>query len=162
MAFEKIPPEVLRKHKGISFVGVTTVFLCYDKSGRIFLSKRSQQARDEHGKWDPGGGGLKWGSSAEDNLKRELKEEYNADPLQIDFLGYLDVFRELDDGTKTHWVALFFAVLVDPQQVRIMEPELVDDSDWFTLDNLPSPLHSQFGIFIDKFGDKINKLLNQK
>lgn len=132
-----------KKHKGVSFVGVTTCFICYDASGRIFMAKRSHQARDEQGCWDIGGGGLDWGLTAEANVIKEIQEEYTATPSRVDFLGYRDVFRSLADGTSTHWLALDFAALVNPDDVAINEPEKFDDSGWFTLESLPSPLHSQ-------------------
>lgn len=156
---DKLSEDVLRAHKGISFVGVSTCFFVYDSNGRFFMGKRSQKARDEQGRWELGGGGLKFGQAAEANMLRELKEEYNATALKTDFLGYQDVFRTLPDGTKTHWLALRFAVLVDPIEVKINEPEMFDDSGWFTFDNLPSPLHSQFIADTGAFREKIDRLL---
>ena len=162
MKLPKLPPQTLRAHKGISFVGVTTCFLCHDGKGNIFLAKRSKKARDEQGRWEPGGGGLKWGSTAEENMRREVKEEYNADVLDSVFLGYRDALRSLADGTNTHWVGLDFAVLVDPSQVKINEPDMFDDSGWFTLDNLPAPMHSQWPDFVDQYLDKLKTVINQK
>lgn len=159
MAFAKLPPEILRQHKGSSFVGVTTVFLCHDGRGKVFLAKRSKNARDEHGRWSPGAGGLKHGQSLEQNVRRELKEENAAEALKIDYMGYMDVFRNLADGTPTHWLAMNFAVLVDPKQMQINEPDMFDDSGWFTLDNLPSPPHSQFETFMNLHGDTLKKIL---
>lgn len=159
MSFQKLTSEELRKHKGISFTGITTVFFCHDGKGNLFLTRRSKNTRDEHGRWDPGGGGLKHGQSVEESLKREVLEEYNAVPLRTDFIGYFDAFRETSDGLPTHWLAMCFAVLVDPKQVRVNEPEMVDDSGWFSLDALPEPLHSQFGIFLSKHGETLKHLI---
>ena len=61
MKFQKLDSEVLRKHKGTSFVGVGTVFFCDDGKGKFLMSKRSQKCRDEKGRWEVAGGGLKWG-----------------------------------------------------------------------------------------------------
>lgn len=104
MPITKMNPDDIRRHKGISFVGVGTVFFCHDGNGRFLMSKRSKQCRDEQGKWEIAGGGLKWGITAEDNIRREIKEEFDADAKIIDFMGYRDVFRTLDDGTPTHWL----------------------------------------------------------
>lgn len=160
MADPKLTPEQLRKHKGVSFVGVTTVFFCYNNQGQIFLSKRSKQTRDEHGRWDPGAGGLKHGQTLVENLNRELLEEYNVRPQKTDFVGYLDVFRTDPDGQPSHWLAMFFAVKVNPSQVKINEPNKVDDAGWFSLDKLPAPLHSQFHRFMKMHGDKLRKIIN--
>ena len=157
---EKLPPDILRKHKGISFVGVSTCFFVHDKSGRFFMGQRSKNSRDEHGTWELGGGGLKMGMLAEENLHRELKEEYNATPIETKFLGYRDVLRKLQDGTPTHWLALDFAVRVDPGEVRINEPDMFDDSGWFTLETLPTPLHSQQMTFFEQYADQLAPLLD--
>ncbi len=140
---EKLSAEILRKHKGVSFTGITTCFFCHDGAGKVFMAKRSHHSRDEQGKWDVGGGGLKWGLSAEDNVRREIEEEYGTKPLEIQFLGYRDAFRELPDSTQTHWIALDFLARVDRNDVHISEPDMFDDSGWFTMEELPEPIHSQ-------------------
>lgn len=159
MAVKKLTPEELRKHKGISFIGVTTPFICHDGKGNIFLAKRSKNTRDEHGRWDSGGGGLKHGESVESGLRREVLEEYGVEPISIESLGYYDAFRETSDGQPTHWLALPFAVLVDRSKVKICEPDMVDDSGWFRLDNLPQPMHSQFDKFCKIHGQKLRHAL---
>jgi len=153
--FEKLSPDILRRHKGTSFVGITTCFVCHDGCGNIFMAKRSKNARDEHGNWDIGGGGLKWGITATDNVAREIKEEYSATPTEITFLGYRDVFRKLPDGTPNHWLALDFIALVNHDEVKINEPDMFDNSGWFKIDNLPTPLHSQLKILFEKYKPEI-------
>lgn len=158
---QKLPDDSLRAHKGVSFVGVSTCFFVYDAAGRFFMGKRSARARDEQGTWEIGGGGLKFGQTAEANLLREIKEEYNATAISWELLGYRDVFRELPDGTPTHWLALDFAVLVDPADIKINEPDMFDDSGWFTRSTLPSPLHSQQSYFFEKYKDQLDRILAQ-
>ena len=155
----KLDDKTLRGHKGISWVGVSTCFFCHDGNGKFFLAKRSNKSRDEQGTWEIGGGGLKWGLTAEENMLREVKEEYNAEPKNIKFLGYRDVFRKLADGTPTHWLAIDFAVLVDPKHVKINEPDMFDDCGWFTRDNMPSPLHSQQLPFMNKYRTELDNIL---
>jgi ADP-ribose pyrophosphatase YjhB (NUDIX family) len=159
MSLPKLSPEVLRDHKGISFVGITTCFFCYDHLGRFFMAKRSRNARDEHGTWEIGGGGLKWGLTAEENMRREVREEYNGEVLKATFLGYRDIFRNLPDGTPTHWLGMDFAALVDPEDIKINEPDMFDDAGWFTMGNLPKPGHSQQRIFFEKYADQLAELL---
>jgi 8-oxo-dGTP diphosphatase len=52
-------------------------------------------------------------------------------------LGVRNVLR--DD----HWVAIVFAVRLDPGAARIGEPHKFDALGWFAPDALPAPLHSQ-------------------
>ena len=150
--------EMLQEHKGISYVGITTCFICHDGAGRVFMAKRSNEARDEQGKWDIGGGGLDVGLSASDNVIKEVQEEYAATPQSVDFLGYRDAFRTLPSGQDTHWLALDFLVKVDPNEMRINEPHKFDDSGWFTLGAMPVPVHSQLSYVLDKYKDELHKV----
>lgn len=142
---------------GIDYPGISLVFFCHDGEGNFLLSKRSQNCRDEHGTWDPGGGALELGESVDDRLAQEIREEYCTKILEQEFLGYIDVHRE-NNGAPTHWLGLFFKVLVDRSLVKNGEPKKFDEIDWFRLDDLPSPLHSQFPTALKKFGEKLEEI----
>lgn len=160
MSFSRLSPEDLRKHKGTSFTGIGTVFFCHDGNGKFLMSKRSQKCRDEQGKWEVAGGGLKWGVTVEDNIRREVKEEFDASVKKIKFMGYRDVFRKLEDGTPTHWLMLDYAVEIDPSEAKRNEPEMADEIGWFTFDTQPSPVHSQHKTFMDKYSSQIKEILS--
>lgn len=128
--------------RGIDFIGVTCGFVCHDGQGRFVLHKRSQNCRDEQGRWDNGGGSHEFGSTIEETVRRELMEEHGAEALDMQFIGIYDYHRQLADGTPTHWVSILYAVRVDPAQVKNNEPYKIDDIGWFTMDTLPAPLHS--------------------
>ena len=140
--------------KGIDYIGNTVVYFCHDGKGNVLLSKRGKNSRDEQGTWDPGGGGVEFGDTIESTLKKEIVEEYCTDVLSYEFLGYRDVHRE-HEGRKTHWIALDFKVLVDREKARNGEPHKLDAIGWFTLKNLPSPLHSQFPKFLELYKNKL-------
>jgi 8-oxo-dGTP diphosphatase len=141
---------------GIDYTGITTLFHCHDGKGNFLLHKRSRNCRDEHGAWDTGGGQLDFGISIRDNVLKEVLEEYGCAGEIQEQLPPLDVFRELD-GAKTHWLAIPFFVLVDPKQVKINEPEAIDEIGWFRLDNLPTPLHTGFHHVFKTFKDHFDK-----
>ncbi len=140
--------------KGEDYTGVTVVYVCHDGKGNILLNKRSVNCRDEHGAWDPGGGGLEFGDTVEGTLKKEIKEEYCTDVLKYEFLGYRDIHRE-NNGKETHWIALVFKVLVDRAKVRNGEPHKFDAVEWFPLDALPQPLHSQFPALLKQHMERL-------
>lgn len=129
--------------RGIDHIGISASFVIHDGKGNILLQRRGPNARDENGNWDVGGGAIEFGESIDEAIKREVMEELCVEPLDIQFLTVYDAFRE-HNGNSTHWVAIIHAVQVDPDKVRIGEPDKIDAIGWFRSDNLPSPLHSQF------------------
>ena len=140
--------------KGFDYIGVGICAFCHDGKGNVVLVKRSNNARDEHGRWDIVGGGIEFGDTVEDTVHKEIKEELDTEVLGYEFLGYFDAHREYE-GKQTHWVQLAFKVLINRERARIAEPHKFDDIGWFTLDALPSPMHSQFPKFFQKFKDKL-------
>ena len=139
---------------GIDYVGVGVVFWCHDGKGKVVLHKRSQNCRDNRGRWDCGGGALEVSESLQEAVRREVLEEYCVLPRKIEPLGFREV-HQLDDGKNTHWLAFDFKVLVNKGKVRIGEPKKVDALGWFTLKTLPKPLHLQFPEFFRKYKGKL-------
>jgi 8-oxo-dGTP diphosphatase len=125
---------------------VSCVFVCHDGRGRVLLARRGAGARDEPGPWDTGAGALEHGESFEDAVRREVREEYSTEPLDVETIGVRNVLRG-----GSHWVAVVNAVRVDPAAVAIGEPHKFDELGWFPLDALPAPLHSQLQATIDMF-----------
>jgi 8-oxo-dGTP diphosphatase len=119
---------------------VSCVFICHDGEGRILLARRSAGARDEPGTWDTGAGALEFGETFEAAVAREVAEEYATPPQETTLLGVRNVVRA---DPPSHWVAIVFAVRVDPAAVKIGEPDKFDELGWFRREALPAPLHSQ-------------------
>ena len=46
------------------------LFRCHDGKGNYVMHRRNVNCRDEHGCWDFGGGGLKFGETIADGLSR--------------------------------------------------------------------------------------------
>jgi len=142
MYMVKIASDKVDLRRGIDHIGVCINFVVHDGKGNVLMQKRSQQCRDERGRWDIGGGAVEFGESIDEAIRRELKEELCVEALEIDFLTAYDAHRE-HEGSKTHWVALAHAVKVDPKQVKIGEPHKIDQIGWYATDTMPKPLHSQ-------------------
>jgi ADP-ribose pyrophosphatase YjhB (NUDIX family) len=140
--------------KGLDYIGVSVVYFCHDGKGNFLMQKRSKNCRDEHGRFDIGGGGVEFGVPLEENLRKEIKEEYGTDVIKSEFLGFRDVHRK-SDGKPTHWVALDFKVLIDPAKVKNGEPHKFDEVGWFTFDTLPDPTHSQLPEFLKLYAKKL-------
>lgn len=127
--------------KGIDYVGVTVSFRCHDGAGDYVMVKRGKNCRDEQGRWDFGGGGLKFGETLEECLVREIEEEYGVKPESYEFIGHKELHR-LHDDVPTHWIQFRYRVLLDRDKVVNNEPDKHDELGWFSLDDLPAPQHS--------------------
>jgi 8-oxo-dGTP diphosphatase len=140
--------------KGIDCIGLAVVFYCHDGKGNVILGKRSTNTRDEHGRWDIGGGGVELHATIDQTLRTEILEEYNCKVISYDFLGYRDVHRE-HNKDKTHWVTLDFKVLVDASDLINNEQHKFDEVKLFPKDDLPEPLHSQLPNFLNLYKNKL-------
>ena len=127
--------------RGVDYPGITCVFVCHDGNGKILMHKRSVNCRDEKLRWDKGAGCLEFREELIDAVRREVRDEYLCDSLKIEYAQTTNVLR-MNEETPTHWVAVVFAVLVDPKEAKTGEPHKMDDIGWFFPVNLPTPLHS--------------------
>lgn len=126
---------------GVDYVAVSTPFYCINEYGELLMHKRSKNCRDEQGTWDTGSGQLEFGQTPEESVLREVKEEYGCTGEIVEELFPISVLRK-NNGLDTHWLAIPFIINVKKEEVKINEPEKIDAIGWFTLDNLPQPLHS--------------------
>ena len=141
--------------KGIDYIGIAVVPFAHDGKGNYVLGLRTENCRDEHNRWEPtGGGGLEHGETIEGAISREIQEEIAAKPFNFEYLGMREVFRE-HEGKKTHWITFDYKVQVDPEKVKIMEPEMCAELRWCKIHEIPEPMHSQFPIFLERYKDKL-------
>jgi ADP-ribose pyrophosphatase YjhB (NUDIX family) len=141
---------------GSDYIGITTPFYCNDGKGTFLFHKRSQNCRDEQGMWDPGGGKLEFGQALEESVLREVKEEYGVDGIIQEYIPAHSVIR-YHNGVKTHWVAIPFFILVTRDAVSNNDPKKIDELDWFTLTNLPKPLHTGFQYTFNHYQEYFQK-----
>jgi 8-oxo-dGTP diphosphatase len=109
--------------------------------GGFWLMRRSENCRDEHGRWDTCAGMLEEGWRAEDNMRRELAEELGVTPVSLSSIGWQEAFRP-GNAAAPHCVVLDYLAVVRKAGVTIAEPRKFTDGGWFTLAALPHPQHS--------------------
>jgi 8-oxo-dGTP diphosphatase len=130
---------------GIDSIGVSTSFYCHDIKGNWLLHKRSEKCRDEQGVWDSGGGKLEFGLTLEQNVLKEIREEYGCEASIEQELPAITLLRQSQDGIASHWIIIPFILRIDNcNDVKIGDPEKMAEIGWFSLNNLPHPLHSGF------------------
>lgn len=104
------------------------------------LHKRTDKCRDEIGRWDFGGGQVKFGEKLEDAVLREVKEEYGVDGTIEKQLPAHSLLRR-ENNNDTHWLIITFIVLIDRKNVINGDPDKIEKLGWFKLNKLPQPLH---------------------
>ena len=124
--------------KGINYIGVSAGAMIFNDKGELFLAKRSQKASNERGCWETPGGGIDFGETLEEAVRREIREEYG---VEIEIVEQFPAADHIIPKDHQHWVATtFLAKLKNGQIPKIMEPDKCDVIGWFRLNNLPKPL----------------------
>jgi len=134
---------------GIDYIGIAVSFFCHDGSGNFVLSKRSERCRDEHHRWECGGGKLEYGEDPREAVLREVQEEYGVEGTIERELPPVSLIRE-HGGRNTHWIALPFLVRIPRDGVLIGDPEAMAELGWFRMDALPAPLHSGMQTILER------------
>jgi len=145
----------LSMKRGIDYIGVSAGALILNDKDEVFLTKRSKNTTNQHGKWEAPGGGIGFGETREEAVKREIKEELGID---IEIISLLQVVDEILPEDKQHWLATTFIAKIKPGQIpQILEPEKCDAIGWFSLDKLPDPISYITGLDIAKYREQMKK-----
>lgn len=127
---------------------VVTTALCHDGSGGMVFLLRGSASRDEVGKWCIVTGALEDGLTAEENVRKEIREEIGVEALSLRFLGYRDL-------VATGQLALDFTALIPVAGVHNAEPHKHDELRWATRHSIPYPGHRWLTPYLDKYRDEI-------
>jgi len=147
--------------KGVDYIGVGVGAVIINNDGKIFLSKRGRNVRNESGTWEFPGGGVEFGEKIEDTIQREMKEEYGIDIEIVELIG---VNNHLIPLEKQHWVSPCFLCKLKSGRPEILEPDKCDEIGWFDLDEILSfPLSLVTQSNLEHIKNKYNNILpNQK
>lgn len=124
--------------QGKDYIGVGVGAMIFNDRGELLLTKRGQACKNERGCWEVPGGSIEFGETMAATVVREIKEEIGVDVIVDHQLLAID---HLIPAEGQHWVTTPFLVHIKYGQTpKILEPEKCEAIDWFSLDNLPSPL----------------------
>lgn len=119
--------------KGVDYIGVGVGAIIVNKEGKLFLAKRGREVRNESGRWEFPGGGVEFGDTLENTLKREMKEEYGID-IKVGEL--LDVYDHIIPEEHQHWVSPTYICTIIKGKPKILEPHKCDKIGWFTAEEI--------------------------
>ena len=136
--------------KGIDYIGVGAGAIIQDGQGRLFMARRADGARNEHGRWEFPGGAVEFGETLEHALKREIYEEFG---IEIQVCRLIDVIDHILPDEGQHWVSPTFLCRMLSGVSAIREPDKCDAIGWFLPgdipDNLAQATRVSFGHYLD-------------
>lgn len=114
--------------------------LIINENNEALLLKRGSKTRNQAGMWSKPGGGVEFGESVEDAIKREILEELG---IELELVCYLSYTEQIFKAEDQHWVAIsYLAKIKNGGKPRNLEPHKHEEIAWFALDNLPQNLSS--------------------
>lgn len=138
---------------GTDTIGVAVGAMILNENNELFLSKRSQNCRNEKGCWEIPGGEVHFGEKLKDAIKREMHEEYG---IEIDIIKQYPAADHIIPKENQHWVpTTFLAKLKSGNKPKIMEPKKCDEIGWFSLEKLPSPLSIITKLDLERYNNSI-------
>jgi mutator protein MutT len=145
--------------QGVDYIGVAVGAMMFNDKGELFITKRSQNCKNERGHWEIPGGSVQFGETLEDAVKREVKEEYGVD---VEIVKQYPASDHIIPADKQHWAPTTFIVTIKSGQTpTIMEPDKCDAIGWFPLNNLPTPLSIITRIDIARYLDEKNNRIKK-
>lgn len=122
---------------GRDYIGVGVGALVFNTAGKVFLSQRGPQAKNERGCWEFPGGSVEYGETLAAAITREFHEEYE---MEIEVVELLHVADHILPQERQHWVSPTFIARHIGGTPRIVEPSKCTAIGWFDLSALPEPL----------------------
>ena len=123
--------------RGIDTIGVGVGAVIVDERGRLFLARRGPQAKNERGLWEFPGGGVEFGETLADALRREMHEEYG---IQIAVGELLDVADHILPDEGQHWISPSYICTIISGEPKIQEASKCSEIGWFALEDVPKDL----------------------
>ena len=121
------------------------------KDNKILLGHRSRKTQDTGGIYEPDtwtfpGGKQDYKETIFECAFREVQEETNL------LISNMKVFSVSDDiQVDRHFVTIQVIAENYDGELKVMEPDKIDEWKWFSLDNLPDNLYSPTKKFIDNY-----------
>ena len=119
---------------GKDFVGVGIGAMVRNEKGEILFLKRTEKCRNEAGKWNFPGGGLEFGETQDEAVKREVLEETG---LEVKIVRILKIIDHIIEEEGQHWFNPIYETKVVGGNLENMEPHKCSEIKWFSPDKLP-------------------------
>jgi len=146
---------MLELKPGRDFVGVGIGVMVRNAGGHFLLGLRTQNSRNEPGKWTFPGGCLEFGETWQDCAVREAREEAG---IEVEPVRIVEVINHIIRNEGQHW----FNPIVEARLVsgppKVMEPNKMCEWRWFSLEALPENLTINMVEFFNKVKSRLVSL----
>ena len=115
------------------------------KDGKVLLGKRKGSHGAGEYAWP--GGHMEYMESFEGCAKREVQEETGMEIENIRFLRLLN----LKNYAPKHYVDVGLIADWKNGEPQIMEPDKIENWDWYEMDKLPSPLFGTISTYFEAY-----------
>lgn len=128
--------DIIKKKVGAGF-GVMLL-----KDGKVLLGRRHidpEKADTELGlvgTWTMPGGKMEYGESFEEGARREVHEETGIELMEVKVICVNN-----DKNEHAHFITIGLFSDKFSGEPKVLEPDEIVEWQWFSLDNLPSPMY---------------------
>lgn len=120
--------------------------------GKVLLGLRL--SKHGYGSWSFPGGHLEFGEPMAKAAIRETYEETGLIVSDLDLISIADELGALDQGK--HYINIGFLAHTSSDSPILKEPEKWERWEWFSLNQLPSPLFEGTALVIERY--KLGKI----
>jgi mutator protein MutT len=110
--------------KGIDYIGVGVGAAILNNEGKLLITLRGKEAKNERGKWEIPGGSVAFGETFERAIKREIKEELGIEIVINELLGICD---HIIPEEQQHWVSPTYICHIKKGTPKIREPHKCEE-----------------------------------
>ena len=126
------------------------------KDNKILLGHRVNKAKDTGGIYEPDtwtfpGGKQEYEETIIETAIRETKEETDLDLKNVVVFTATDEFQ-----TDRHYVTIGVISSSYEGEIKVMEPNKIDEWKWFDLNNLPNNIYTPSKNMIDEYKKRGN------
>ena len=129
----------------MAYPGVAIGVLVFDARGKILLGKRKGELGS--GEYSLPGGKIDIGETPFDAATREVVEETN---LQLSYLAFTGKVTNdhFPDSGKQYITLYYLADALNPEALKVMEPNKTEGWAWYEPTALPQPMWMHTGMLI--------------
>ncbi len=120
---------------GVDYIGVGVGAAIFNAEGKLFLTQRGREAKNEVGKWEIPGGSVEFGETLVAAIMREMREEHG---VEIVVGELLDICDHIIPDEKQHWVSPTYICCIVRGTPQILEPHKCAQIGWFTINEAAS------------------------